>query len=52
LSCVGGHFLQDFNTLYLTKFRTSKFARPPQTKSYEERGPQTNKQLTAKSLYR
>ncbi len=33
LSCVGDHILQEFNTLYLTRFRTYKIALPPQTKS-------------------
>jgi hypothetical protein len=31
-SC-GGNILQEFNTLYLTRFRTYKTARPPQTKT-------------------
>jgi hypothetical protein len=30
LSCVGDHILQELNTLYLTRFRTYKIARPPQ----------------------
>jgi hypothetical protein len=29
LSCVGDHILQEFNTLFLTRFRTYKFALPP-----------------------
>ncbi len=33
LSCVGDHILQEFNTLYLARFRTYKIARPPQTKT-------------------
>jgi hypothetical protein len=33
LSLVGGHILQEFNTLYLTRFRTYKIARPSQTKT-------------------
>ncbi len=33
LSCVGDHILQEFNTLFLTKFRTYKIARPPQTRT-------------------
>jgi hypothetical protein len=33
LSPVGDHILQEFNTLYLTRFRTYKIARPPQTKT-------------------
>ncbi len=33
LSYVGDHILQGFSTLYLTRFRTYKIARPPQTKT-------------------
>ncbi len=33
LSPVGDHILQEFNTLYLIRFRTYKIARPPQTKT-------------------
>jgi hypothetical protein len=33
LSCVGDHILQEFNTLFLTRFRTYKTALPPQTKT-------------------
>jgi hypothetical protein len=35
LSCVGDHILQEFNTLFLTRFRirTYKIARPLQTKT-------------------
>ncbi len=29
MSPVGGYTLQEFNTLYLTRFRTYKIARPP-----------------------
>ncbi len=29
LSCAGDHNLQNFNTLYLTRFRTYKIALPP-----------------------
>ncbi len=32
LSHVGDYILQDFNTLYLTRFRIYKIARPPQKK--------------------
>jgi hypothetical protein len=32
LSCVEDHILQEFNTLFLTRFRTYKIATPPQTK--------------------
>ncbi len=45
LSLVGDHILQEFNTLYLTRFRIYKVARPPQTKTQEGRGPQTDKHL-------
>ncbi len=46
LSPVGDHILQQFKTLYLTRFRTYKIARPPQTITLgEESGPQTDKQL-------
>ncbi len=33
----------EFNTLYLTNFRTYKIATPPQTKTWEGRGPPTDK---------
>jgi hypothetical protein len=33
LSCVVDHILQEFNTLFLTRFRTYKIASPPQTKA-------------------
>jgi hypothetical protein len=42
LCCVGDHILQEFNTLYLTRFRTYKIARLPQTKTVEGKGPQTD----------
>ncbi len=45
LSCVGDRILQEFNTLYLTRFRTYKIALPPQTKPKGGRGPQTDKHL-------
>jgi hypothetical protein len=32
LSCVVDHILLEFNTLFLTRFRTYKIATPPQTK--------------------
>jgi hypothetical protein len=32
LSCVVDHILEEFNTLFLTRFRTYKIATPPQTK--------------------
>ncbi len=41
MSPVGEHTLQELNTLYLTRFRTYKIARPPQTKTQEGRGLQT-----------
>jgi hypothetical protein len=43
LSCVGDHIHQDLNTLFLNGFRNYKIAIPPQTKTYEGRGPQTDK---------
>jgi hypothetical protein len=33
LSCVADHILQEFNTLFLTRFRTYKIAVQPQTKN-------------------
>ncbi len=33
LSPVGDHILQDFNTLYLTRFKTYKIAKPPPNKN-------------------
>ena len=33
LSPIGDHILQEFHTRYLTRFRTYKIARPPQTKT-------------------
>jgi hypothetical protein len=32
MSCVIDHTQQEFNTLFLTRFRTYKIATPPQTK--------------------
>jgi hypothetical protein len=32
LNCVVRHILQEFNSLFLTRFRTYKIATPPQTK--------------------
>jgi hypothetical protein len=32
LNCVVDHILQEFNTLFLTRFRTYKIATTPQTK--------------------
>ncbi len=42
---VGDHILQEFNTLYLTRFRTYKIATKPQTKTQEGWGPQTEKYM-------
>jgi hypothetical protein len=33
LSCVEDHILQEFNTLFLTRFRTYTIATTPQTKT-------------------
>ncbi len=33
LGCVVVHILQEFNTLFLTRFRTYKIKTPPQTKT-------------------
>ncbi len=33
LSCFEDHILQEFNTLFLTRFRTYKIVSPPQTKT-------------------
>jgi hypothetical protein len=33
LSCFEDHILQEFNTLFLTRFRTYKIASPPHTKT-------------------
>ncbi len=41
--------MQEFNTLYLTRFRAYKIARPPHTK-IQEKGPQTDKHVFKKSL--
>jgi hypothetical protein len=48
LSCVGDHNLQEFNTLFLTRFRTHRIATPPQAKTKEGRGPQTDKNTCRK----
>jgi hypothetical protein len=45
LGLVGYHILDEFNTLYLTRLRTYKIAKPPQTKTYDGRGPQADKLL-------
>ncbi len=44
-SCWRPFSAQEFNTLYLTRCSTCKIARPPQIKTQEGRGPQTNKHL-------
>jgi len=38
LSPVGDHILQELNSLYLTRFRTYKIARPPKQKPRRGRG--------------
>jgi hypothetical protein len=38
LSFVGDHILQEFNTLFLTRFRTYTIALPPQKKTYMSGG--------------
>jgi hypothetical protein len=45
LSPVVDHILQDLDTLYLTRFRTYKIARPHQTKTRKGEGPPTYKNL-------
>ncbi len=45
LSYVGDHILQEFNTLFLTRFRNYKIASSTKTKTLEGRGPQTGKHL-------
>ncbi len=49
LGCVESiysiNIVQELYTVYLTRFRTYKSALPPQTKTYEGRGPQTDKHL-------
>ncbi len=43
---------QEFNALYLTRFRTYKITRPPQTKIQEGRGPQTDKHQPKSQIFR
>jgi hypothetical protein len=43
LSCVGDLILQEFNPLYLTRFRTYEIALPPQIKNKEGRGPHSDR---------
>ncbi len=43
LSCIGDHILQEFNTLFLIRFRAYKIAKSSQTK--EGGGPQTDKRV-------
>ena len=38
LICVGDHILQEFNSLFLTRFRTYKIALPPQQKPWRGGG--------------
>ena len=46
LSLVGDHILREFDTPYLTRFRTYQIDRPPQTKNLGGEGePQTDKHL-------
>ncbi len=45
LSPVGDLILLEFNTLYLTRFRTYKIDRPPQTKPRRGERPQTDKYM-------
>jgi hypothetical protein len=45
LSPVRDHILQEFNTQYLTRFRTYKIARPTQTNTSEGRGLRKIKHL-------
>ncbi len=47
---VGDHIQQEFNTLHLTRFRSYQIATPPQLKTYEGRGPQTDKHLPKSPL--
>ncbi len=51
LSPVGDHILQDFKILFLTRFKTYKIARPPQTKTKEGSGPLTDKHLPQKLIF-
>jgi hypothetical protein len=45
MSPVRDHILQDFNTLYPTRFRTHKIARPPPNKKPRMGGGLTDKHL-------
>ncbi len=51
-SPVGDHTLQELNTMYLTRFRTYKIARPSQQKPRRGGGSQTDEISAAKSHYR
>jgi hypothetical protein len=42
---VGDHFLKEFNTLYLTRFKTYKNYQNTPNKNLRGRGPQTDKHL-------
>jgi hypothetical protein len=50
LSCVGDHILQEFNTLFLTRFRNYKIALPPQTKPRMGGGLRQKKPLPQSSF--
>jgi hypothetical protein len=45
LIAVGDHIMLELNTLYLTRFKSYKIARPSQTKTWEGREPQTDRHL-------
>ncbi len=45
LSCVWGHILQEFKTLFLTRFRSYKSALHPKQKPRRKGGLQTDKHL-------
>jgi hypothetical protein len=51
LSCVGDHILQEFNTLYLTRFRTYKIPYHPKQKLGGD-WASDRKTPAAKSLHR
>jgi hypothetical protein len=50
--CVGDHILQEFYTLYLTRFRTYKIARPTPDKNLGGKGASDRETRAAKSLDR
>jgi hypothetical protein len=45
LSCVGDHILQEFTTLFLTRYRAYKIAFPPPNKKPRRGGAQKDKHL-------